>query len=231
MKSWEQYKEQLVHDPTKGDRTYQQLIHPTGSTPEYETSGLEQIRILTELIPNIHSLKVLEYGCGDARIIRHATNFYGVDLLKEFVEKAREHNQNCYTLPDLPETNFDIVFAWAVFIHLGDSATNMALKYIYDRLSPGGMAYLQIPVYEVHKVPKDFMDVRTWSETTYLRLLDRIGFEDVETHVCKGAFDYTNISPSHNLLQVLKKPSLPETQDDPLVQGMLSQIDMSNWAK
>jgi trans-aconitate methyltransferase len=151
------------------------------------------------------SLSILEYGCGDGRILRHAPYIHGVDINPDFIQAARQYTPNCWLLKDLPpENRYDVVFSWAVFIHLNDIHTVAALNYIHDKLKRNGLAYIQLPIYSEHTEPKDFIDVRTWSRITYAELLAKTGFEAVTTFWVERPFDYTNIPPTHNKLQVIR---------------------------
>jgi len=200
MKSWKQWREHHSN-PNK-------LIHPSGKDIHtYITKGLADANQLLLDIPDITTKKTLDYGCGNARMLRHLTQYeiYGVDLVADFIVEAQKFNNKCYLRDHLLDTDFEIVYAKSVFIHLNDEDTEEALQYIYERLTSQGLAYLQIPVYDTHTSPRDFMDVRTWEASQLLDLFDKIGFKVLELWTNPGSFNYLDVGKNHKRYQVCIK--------------------------
>jgi SAM-dependent methyltransferase len=184
------------------------LIHPSGTaSASYEASGAIDAAHLFYTIPELRDKKSLEYGCGNARILRHLPTFdiYGVDIVPEFIQEARLYNDKCFLLDELPYNDFEVVFSYTVFIHLDDKQAHEALQYIYNHLLPTGVAYIQAPIYETHSLPRDFMDVRTWTVDSFFDLTDKIGFTIESLWTNLGEFSYNSIGVNHNRLHKLTK--------------------------
>lgn len=200
MNSWKDWR--------KLDPNHNKLIHPSGNDPNrYDAYGILDANSLLERIPDIATKKTLDYGCGNARMLRHMTKYpiYGVDIVPEFIAEAQTYNSKCLLRDHLLDTNFELVYSISVFLHLDDDQTKEALQYIYQRLLPGGKAYLQIPTYETQTSPRDFMDVRTWKADNLLTIMEWIGFEIETLWVNPGSFAYDAPGPHHNEFQVCIK--------------------------
>lgn len=193
MKTWHDWR-QVSSDPNP-------LIHPSGKFGTYEQQGAQEAKELLTLIPDITTKKTLDFGCGNGRLLRHLPSVYGVDIVADFVAEAQKYTDKAFLCDHLLDTDFDIVYSISVFIHLSDEDTKVALQYIHKRLKPGGEAYLQIPVYETHTSPRDFIDVRTWTVDTLLNLCEEVGFECDELWTNNGSFSYTDVGPNHHRLQ------------------------------
>jgi trans-aconitate methyltransferase len=201
-------------DYKQANPNYKKFIHPSGNSPSaYNESGLYDAVEVYTTIPNLRKKTVLDYGCGDGRVLQHlithADKIYGVDVVPEFIDAAASKGLPCFLLDDLNIDQLDVCYSQSVFIHLDDEDTLAALTYIYNKLAPGGFAYLQILIYDYHTTPRDFIDVRTWSPSTYTNLIQAIGFEPIVTYYNLGEFSYNNIGTNHNQFQILHKPIKP----------------------
>jgi len=183
-----------------------EYIHPSGNDVLiYNTSGQKSAEIIQKYIG---VSKVMEYGCGDGRILRHIKDCekIGVDIVPEFV---RECDSNGLCAKEIKDYNFnedcDIVYSITVFIHLSKKDAYEALKNIWKALKPNGLALLQIPIYETSKEPNSFIDVGSWTEKELKEVCDSIGYELIEVHTNKGSFSYETIGKNHEALQILKK--------------------------
>ena len=196
-----------VENETNKKITSSEAIHPSGiNERDYFISGFcDAFKIMEELnFP--YDKTILEYGCGNSRILRHLKEYdaYGVDIVPDFVEESRDLGCNAYELKDL-EILVDIVYSYTVFIHLKKDECREALKYIYDKLKPDGLAYLQIPIYDSNRTGCSFIDINTFDEKTFKKMVDDEGFEILSMIKSEGVFDYSNIGVNHDKFQVLKK--------------------------
>jgi SAM-dependent methyltransferase len=107
----------------------------------YRRSGIETAEYLSQVasrhLPEHDSLRVLEWGCGPARVIRHIsdafkskTEVYGSDYNKDTIkwcsESIRGVSFNLNGLePPLPFDSgfFDFVYSLSVFTHLSESVS------------------------------------------------------------------------------------------------------------
>lgn len=202
MTNWKDYK--------INGRDFKDLIHPSGTNDEkYFISGENDATIIKNRINFKNTDKILEYGCGNGRILKHLQdyNIYGVDLVKDFIDDGKKQNiKNLFTLEELKDNDFKYIFAYTVFIHLNDEDTEKALKYIYDKLNKDGLAFLQIPIYEIQtNHDNNFICVRSWTLTNLNNLLKKIGFQLIDYKKNKNKFDYLNIGEYHDYLHIVKK--------------------------
>ncbi len=187
--------------------TPDEAIHPTGKNErDYFISGfVDAYNIIGELnFP--YDKKILEFGCGNGRILKHLREFdsWGVDIVPDFVKSCKEQNLKVFELQDLKE-EFDIVFSFTVFIHLKKHEAREALKYINKVLKKGGTAHLQIPIYESNRDGCSFIDINTFDEKTFIKMIKEEGFEIKELNKNEGHFSYENFGINHDKFQVLIK--------------------------
>jgi SAM-dependent methyltransferase len=191
-------------------RDFKDLIHPSGTDEKkYFNSGLLDANKIKEECNFGDNSKILEYGCGNGRILTHLQNYniYGVDLVQDFLDDANKNGiKNLYNIKDELLKSFEIIFCYTVFIHLSDEDTINALKYIYDKLKIKGRAYLQIPLYEKQtNHDGNFICVRTWETKNIFSILENIGFKILDFKVNTGKFNYYNIGKNHNNFLILSR--------------------------
>ncbi len=176
-------------------------IHPSGNVSDdaYWASGEYDASIIQ---CQIDAPSVLEFGCGNGRILKNLYYFelYGVDISSELIAGL----ENAYLVSEFDKT-VDAVFSLSVFIHLKKEDAKAALSWIYDHLNIGGKAYLQIPIYDKDREPELFNDVGVWSEKHFVDFVTSLGFKIEELYTNPGEFSYSNIGVNHNLFQVLSK--------------------------
>lgn len=189
-------------------------IHPTGYDEQlYNESGRESAEEVQKYIKSPTSIignyfKVLEYGCGTGRIMRHIKEcvLEGVDIAPEFVEACNANGLKASEVKDYKfEGDCDIIYSITVFIHLSKKDAFVALKNIYRGLKKGGLALLQIPIYETNKEPDSFIDVGSWTDELLKEMCDKIGFSIESMYANTGSFNYHRIGINHEKLQILKK--------------------------
>jgi len=202
MTNWKDYK--------INGRNFKDLIHPSGiDKDKYNQSGKRDAEIIKNACNFGGNKKILEYGCGNGRILKHLSNYniYGVDLVDDFLNDAKNNGiKNLYNINDSFDEKFDIIYSYTVFIHLSDNDTINALKYIYDKLKNNGKAYLQIPLYEKQTNHKgNFIDVRSWETNNLFPILQNMGFNIENYNVSNGEFNYYNIGKYHDSFIELSK--------------------------
>jgi SAM-dependent methyltransferase len=104
----------------------------------FEERGRAQWRFIKSLLPDDWSFegkRILDFGCGVGRILRHALvedgdgEFWGCDIDGPSVEWLRGHlspSAHVFQTNDWPPTqhldgSFDLIYAFSVFTHLADS--------------------------------------------------------------------------------------------------------------
>ena len=190
------------------DPEAKQIIHPSGvDIEQYNKSGLGNAKTIQDFIPK--PFKVMEYGCGTGRILRHIKDCekVGVDIVPEFIEECKSEGIDAHLIKDY---NFngdcDIIFAITVFIHLSKKDAMIALENIYKGLKVGGLALLQMPIYDKDKEPNEWFDVGVWSEKSLREACDKVGFEVDTLYMNPGEFDFiTNIGEHHDSTHILRK--------------------------
>jgi SAM-dependent methyltransferase len=177
------------------------FIHPSGlvSDEAYWDSGKIDAAFVHQ---NIVAKSVLEFGCGNGRILKHVKyeEVYGVDISPEVISNLN----NAYLVKDFHKT-VDAIFSITVFIHLKRQEAIDALKWIYDHLKDTGRAYLQIPIYYTDQEPVHFADVGVWSARSFVNCVSDLGFKIDDMRVNSGEFSDSNIGPYHGYFQVLSK--------------------------
>lgn len=97
---------------------------------------------------------ILDFGCGVGRIIRHLADvkgLHGTDYNPDLIAWCRRHltfadfQVNTLTggLPYKSE-NFDLIYSYSVFTHLGEELQHFWMKEMFRVLKPGGLLYLTL---------------------------------------------------------------------------------------
>ncbi len=108
----------------------------------------QNVDALLRHIPASAPLKILDVGCGPGRDLRTFKALghepVGVDGCEQFVAMARA-DTGCevwlqdFLALDLPEGQFDGVFANAALFHIPHQALPQALRQLHQTLKPGGV--------------------------------------------------------------------------------------------
>ena len=150
-------------------------LHSSDPAEVYETRGREQWRLIKSLLPDgwtLEGKRVLDFGCGAGRIIRHALiedpagEYWGCDIDSPSVEWMQAglspplHVFQTGPLPPMPHADgcFHLIYAFSVFTHLLDSwsAWLLELHRLLDQegvlivtvFGPGVAAYGEVPIGE-----------------------------------------------------------------------------------
>lgn len=186
---------------------YSEAIHPSGANKrDWFISGYLSAVDIYALMGLPFEKSILEYGCGNGRILTHFKNHesYGVDITPQFVNEAKELGLQAFLLDEFNK-KVDIVYSSTVFIHLNVERTKEALKYIYDHLKLGGRAYLQIYIFKTIRRGDKFIDVNCLDLPTYQNLVREVGFKEVKTESHDFDWDWNRLDKHKPSIQILEK--------------------------
>ncbi len=123
----------------------------------YYDTGLYHSKLISDLIREFivsNEIKICEWGCGPARVIRHLQQIegfekielLGTDFNKKSIDWCNKHTKNIRFLvnnlnPPLPiESNlFDCVYAISVFTHLSERLHYQWIKELFRIIRPNGI--------------------------------------------------------------------------------------------
>lgn len=199
-------------------------IHPAGlnGIPEYEKSGgydaQQIVRVLRELNvggKEIGNGSIIDYGSGNGRVSLPLCAFfervYAVDFSYAMLQQIPKSPN---IQPVLSVDNWfglsepaDFAFSISVFIHNTYHSGVKMMQSISENMKVGGIALLQIPLYDFAKNPTSWTDVGVWTGEHLSEAAGWSGFEVIEAHWSPGEFSFSNIGPNHHKFQVLKKIS------------------------
>ena len=141
------------------------LAYDAYSAPEwefYKRSGMETAAflagVLRKHLPGQTGLRVLEWGCGPARVIRHLpeaigndAQVYGTDYNTATITWCREsipgvHFDNNQLEPPLPfeENFFDFIYSISVFTHLSETVSRQWAAELLRVSKPGDVLSLTV---------------------------------------------------------------------------------------
>jgi SAM-dependent methyltransferase len=116
--------------------------------------------------------KVLEIGCGNGRdakeILKHTSDYIGVDISKEMTRLAREYTpEGRFEVGDIENYNFpvglDLIFSFASLLHSNKENVKEILRKTHDSLNVGGVFYISLKHDEYHEESKaDEFGMRTF---------------------------------------------------------------------
>ena len=176
---------------------YSYLIHPTGTDPKaYDESGKQYAELILE--PVKPKDVVMDYGCGNGRILRHIREpKVGIDIVPEAAKMVGGFT------PSEFKGKVDVIYTVNVLIHNPYEVGCEIIKWMHARLKKGGTLLLQMPVYDEAKDPLNYIDVGVW---TLEMLMDATeGFRPVQVCVNEGKFSYEKIGPHHFDFHIFKK--------------------------
>jgi len=191
-------------------------IHPCNSEEDFWASGAAPAQRVMENLKDPGVGCVLDYGCGVGRVAKALQplladpkrQLYCYDTAPLMLDQleSMEFAANLNVVRDLRYSpQFDLIFSYAVFIHHTYADGCEIIQQLADKLVPGGCLALQIPVYDVRKEPKDWVDVGVWTEQD-LKLAALHSDLILEYwHINRGEFSYNSIGKSHDRLQILRK--------------------------
>lgn len=139
----------------------EEIIYETfnADITKYYEDGKEVAKWLVHTIePYIgsKSIKILDWGCGPARVVRHLHRFldaeselFGSDFNSQTIAWCKEHIPNvtfgCNDLsPPLPyePSTFAVLYGISVLTHLNEERNKSWIEEIFRVLAPGGIALI-----------------------------------------------------------------------------------------
>lgn len=146
----------------------------------YRRTGLQAAQWIhdhfTQWQPDVSQQRILDWGCGPGRVLRHLPTvfgsdgtYYGVDPNPQSVRWCQEHLANANTqvllseaMPPLPlsAASIDLLYGISILTHLSAAAHHAWLAEIARVLTPGGLALITThgPAYLVKLTPKEQID-------------------------------------------------------------------------
>lgn len=183
---------------------------------DYDASGEAHAAELLELLGSpADELVLLDFGCGDGRVAapasRHFARVYGVDLAPSMLAALSDRRlENVVPILyepgrlELPEP-LDVAFSLSVLIHNDYRDGARAIADVAGVLRSGAPFFLELPVYEIERESRAWVDVGTWSPARLRRVADEAGFDVEKLHVNAGSFDFSAPGPEHGRLHVLRR--------------------------
>jgi len=199
------------------EENYQQRLNPAAihGIEAYNKSGeFDAGRILEKIICHKpESKKLLEYGCGDGRILQHLIKDYmvtGVDSSLNLINICYDKFQdNDFSVCDYKGNfknpfKFDVIYSVTVFIHMTQADGLQIINNILHHLKSGGLLLLDIPIYETGTDQDGWIGVTTWSIEQFKKMADALDLEILELYTNSGQFSYENVGVNHGKINVLR---------------------------
>lgn len=152
-----------VEDPkvywesVSGLPNYRDFLLPSRTIEEYEKEGrMQAAEIMKYTLSGVDKV-VIDYGCGDGRVIRHLSKSahvglaIGLDISKELIEKARalsaELPRLCFFTAEqfMCENIADVVYSLMVIQHNEEKDREDIIKHIHKLLKPDGICVINFP--------------------------------------------------------------------------------------
>ena len=128
---------------------------------DYLAIGRDSARVIRELLPagwTFAGKRVLDFGCGAGRTLRHfldeapAAELWGCDIHADSVEwmranlapPARVFRNELSPPLEVADSSFDLVWAMSVFTHITDEWSGWLLE-MHRILAPGGLLDHELP--------------------------------------------------------------------------------------
>jgi SAM-dependent methyltransferase len=206
-----------------GQLDYRAVIHPSGAQGDaaYMESGREAyVQLQAAVIrhwqagPVADRPTVLEFGCGDGRILRNwPTSWHriGCDASPEMIDllHAADRAIDVFTWDGLDwrGISVDVAYAVTVLIHHHTHDGIVMAANLGRCVRPGGLLLLGHPLYEVATGGRSWNDVTTWTTSQLMSVADLAGLEIVEHYVSPGCFAWgSDLGDQHGAIQVLRRP-------------------------
>jgi SAM-dependent methyltransferase len=198
-------------------RAAQKKVAHVGDGETFSDSGKRAFAIFQEQVHCNPKLSLLEFGCGLGRVTRFLAgqfaHVYAVDIAPGMVKAVDDlllddTTAVCSGGGDLAAKGVplvDIVYSDSVLLHNRKDDVRKFWPSVMARLRPGGLAYFQVPCYEVGHEPDGWIDVGVWTRPELMELARLSGCVAGKVWVNPGKFSYENIGPVHHKLHVFSK--------------------------
>jgi SAM-dependent methyltransferase len=124
---------------------WREYILPKRTNEEFEKEGTLEAKNISKFIDK--NDVVLEYGCGNGRILKYITanRKIGLDICKSYIEKAKADKTSEYYLVDEFKGDADFIYSISVFQHNTNSERLKMLKNIKNLLTKRGRVLISFP--------------------------------------------------------------------------------------
>jgi len=130
---------------------YDSFFNKSIDTAEWLVSYFKKYKTL-------NGLKILDWGCGPGRVVRHLPllinndcQFYGTDYNKKYIDWCKKNIPDvCFSLNELQpplkfENNtFEIIYGISVFTHLSEKMHFLWFDELLRILKPGGILFITL---------------------------------------------------------------------------------------
>lgn len=172
---------------------------------------LDEIKRSFQLISKDHA-KVLELGCGNGsearEILKYTDDYIGTDISEEMIRLARKNLPDArFDVADMETYEFpeslDIIFAFAVLLHVDKDIFKAILKKGYRALNPGGIFHITLKKDAYHeKTVIDAFGERTF----YFYEMDDVRLLAAETGYKMAYEDAMDLFDVSWIMVTLRKP-------------------------
>ena len=138
----------------EAEDNWKDFILPKRTDEQFNNEGEQQAKLIQDVIDfefESKKIKVLEFGCGVARILKHlkADELHGADASLKFLRNInnsdiKTHYSDGLTL--IQDINyFDFIYSIMVFQHNDKKYHTPILKNLHECLNDNGKVFIQFP--------------------------------------------------------------------------------------
>jgi|TARA_R100000081_G_C4816803_1_gene175789 cyclopropane fatty-acyl-phospholipid synthase-like methyltransferase len=138
----------------EAEHNWKDFILPKRTDEQFNNEGEQQAKLIQDIIDfefEAKKIKVLEFGCGVARILKHlkADELHGADASLKFLRNInnsdiKTHYSDGLTL--IQDINyFDFIYSIMVFQHNDKKYHTPILKNLHECLNDNGKVFIQFP--------------------------------------------------------------------------------------
>jgi SAM-dependent methyltransferase len=181
------HRDYLAVEREQGQEYYQRLGTIDSEGKPKVTQHVQEIEAAGIPIPAVNDGVALEIGCGCSPYVgmlrELGYSYTGLDYrpwVAEWMRQTFGVEAVACSFEDFEGGPFDLIFAAHFFEHVPHAPN--AMKKAYDMLRAGGTLYLIVPDDQDPTNP----DHQTFfTESSLLRLLERLGFRELRSHVAR----------------------------------------------
>lgn len=193
----------------------QEAIAPERHRPEgYSESGRAHAAMLLDAVRGRG--RVLDFGCGDGRVTGHLVGefaeVWGADASPSMLRRMNERCPDVRTVewdgtgPWLGAT-FDVVCSFLTLLHHRYDDGARMLRMLAGAVAPGGELAVQVPVYDVERIPVGWTSVGAWTADQFHAALWGTGLVVDYVAANPGECVPTAPGPLHTALHLAHRPA------------------------
>ena len=172
----------------EAEQNWKDFILPKRTDEQFDNEGELQAKLIQDVIDfefESKKIKVLEFGCGVARILKHlkADELHGADASLKFLRNInnpdiKTHYSDGLTL--IQDINyFDFIYSIMVFQHNEKKYHTPILKNLHECLSDKGKVFIQFPQ-KPNLYYKETQFVNLYEKQELHNLFQSIGFSKID---------------------------------------------------